>query len=62
MENFVIYFFVIGFVISVILFYSDLYFEGYISSLLTCGVPGIYIVYKACKLGGTPVPGPGLFD
>jgi hypothetical protein len=62
MKTFIVYFFIIGFVISVMLFNHGLYFEGYISSLLTWGAPGIYFAYKACKLGSITVPGPGICD
>ena len=62
MGTFMTYFFIFGFVVSVMLFNHDLYFEGYISSLLTSGIHGIYLVYKAGKIGGTSVPGPGICD
>ena len=56
MKRFVIYFFIIGFILSVMFFNHGLYEAFIISIFLTGGVPGSYFVYKVLSLSGTSSP------
>ena len=56
MKTFLTYFFVIGTVISIVLFSIDAYFAGCVATILTWCIPGLYLVYKSFADNGPANP------